>query len=144
MFRRGAVYWCQDNETGKQVSFQTKDRAVAERLFFARNEAHSDSMGISAGGLYDLNTIKYTLVGSYWTTSLIGRGNHQFVSLNPSVLWQLPRALTFHSDGRWIFGIGVKVTFGPDGTQTSTSGKLRGEFKFSRLFRSSPDRAEKK
>lgn len=40
MFRRGAVYWCQDNETGKQVSLQTKDRAVAERLFFARNEAH--------------------------------------------------------------------------------------------------------
>ena len=29
MFLRGAVFWCQDNETGKQQSLGTKDRAVA-------------------------------------------------------------------------------------------------------------------
>src|SRR5512137_2198896 len=40
MFRRGQVFWCQDNYSGRQESLQTKDRAVAERLLHARNEAH--------------------------------------------------------------------------------------------------------
>jgi len=40
MFRRGSVFWCQDNETRKQESLQTKARATAERLLHARNEAH--------------------------------------------------------------------------------------------------------
>lgn len=34
------MYWCQDNETGKQETLRTKDRATAERLFNAKNEAH--------------------------------------------------------------------------------------------------------
>jgi hypothetical protein len=40
MFLRGTVFWCQDNETGKQETLRTKDRAEAERLFDAKNEAH--------------------------------------------------------------------------------------------------------
>ncbi len=40
MFLRGTVFWCQDNETGKQETLRTKDRATAERLFAAKNEAH--------------------------------------------------------------------------------------------------------
>lgn len=40
MFLRGSVYWCQDNETGKQETLRTKDRTTAERLFNAKNEAH--------------------------------------------------------------------------------------------------------
>ncbi|MEI6078065.1 MAG: hypothetical protein WCS94_20970 [Verrucomicrobiota bacterium] len=40
MFRRGAVYWIQHNETGKQESLRTKDKLEAKRLFQARNEAH--------------------------------------------------------------------------------------------------------
>jgi len=111
---------------------------------FARNDAHSHSMGVSGGFLYDRDTLKYTLVFSDWTTSLLGRGSHQFVSVNPSVLWQLPRALTLYSDGRWIFGVGVKAMFGPDGTELGTSAKLRGEFRFLRRFRFAPNQAEKK
>lgn len=40
MFLRGSVFWCQDNQTGKQETLRTKDRATAERLFNAKNEAH--------------------------------------------------------------------------------------------------------
>ena len=39
MFRRGTVYWIQDNQSGKQETLRTKDRAIAERLFNAKNEA---------------------------------------------------------------------------------------------------------
>ena len=102
---------------------------------FTENQPHSDSMGLSAGAFYDRDTFKYTLTASYWTTSLIGRGDRQFFGLNPSVLWQLPRALTFHSKGQWIFGVGLKATHGPDGTDLGVSAKLRGEFKLSRLWK---------
>jgi integrase len=40
MFRRGAVYWIQDNTTGKQESLGTKIKSEAQRLFAVRNEAH--------------------------------------------------------------------------------------------------------
>jgi integrase len=39
LFRRGQVFWCQDNYTGRQESLRTRDRTVAERLLHARNEA---------------------------------------------------------------------------------------------------------
>jgi integrase len=40
MFRRGNVFWAQNNETGKQESLGTKIRSEAERLLNAKNEAH--------------------------------------------------------------------------------------------------------
>lgn len=38
MFRRGYVYYCQDNVTGKQESLRTSDEKSARRLFNAKNE----------------------------------------------------------------------------------------------------------
>ena len=102
---------------------------------FTKNQPHSDSMGLSGGFFYDRDQFKYTLVTSYWTTSLIGHDDRQFISVNPSVLWQLPPALKFHAKGNWIFGIGLKANFGPDGTSLGVSAKLRGEFNFRRFFR---------
>jgi hypothetical protein len=103
---------------------------------FTKNQPHSDSMGASVGAFYDRGTFKYTLVTSYWTTALIGQGSRHYTSVNPSVLFQLPPALKFHAKGNWIFGLGFKANFGPDGTDTGVSAKLRGEFKLSHLFRS--------
>lgn len=40
MFLQGIVYWIQDNETNKQSSLKTRDRAEAERLFNVKNKAH--------------------------------------------------------------------------------------------------------
>ncbi len=39
IFRRGPVLYCRDLETGKNESLKTNDRAVAERLVHAKNEA---------------------------------------------------------------------------------------------------------
>lgn len=44
LFRRGQVFWCQDNYTGRQQSLGTKDRDLAERLLHARNEAHEQPL----------------------------------------------------------------------------------------------------
>jgi len=37
-FRRGNVWWCQDNESGKQESLRTKDKTEALRLLDIRNQ----------------------------------------------------------------------------------------------------------
>ena len=39
MYRRGGIYYCQNNETGKQESLHTGDKAEARRLLNAKNEA---------------------------------------------------------------------------------------------------------
>ncbi len=39
MFLRGSIFWCQDNEIGKQETLRAKDRVTAE-LLNAQNEAH--------------------------------------------------------------------------------------------------------
>jgi hypothetical protein len=39
MFRRGNVYWIQNNNSAKQESLRTKDRDEAVRLLSAKNEA---------------------------------------------------------------------------------------------------------
>ena len=99
-----------------------------------RNLPHSDAMGVSPGFIYDAGSLKYTLVLNYRTTSLIGSGNHHYYAANPSVLWELPKKLTFNSSGRWVVGLGYKWSHGPEGSDTGTSLKLRGEFKFTRLL----------
>lgn len=98
------------------------------------NTPKSHAMGVSPGFIYDAGTLKYTLVLNYSTTALIGSGNNHFYGVNPSVLWELPRKLTFSSNSRWVVGLGYKWGHGPDGTDSGTSVKLRGEFKFTRLL----------
>ena len=98
------------------------------------NTPRSDAMGVSPGFIYDAGAFKYTLVLNYSTTALIGTGNHHYYAANPSVLWELPKKLTFNSSGKWVVGLGYKWTDGPDGTDSGTGLKLRGEFKFTRLF----------
>lgn len=39
MFRRGNVFWCQDNISRKQETLRTKDRETALRVLHAKNEA---------------------------------------------------------------------------------------------------------
>jgi integrase len=38
MFRRGTVYWCQNNQTGKQESLRTKDKGEARALLDLKNQ----------------------------------------------------------------------------------------------------------
>ncbi|HXE43263.1 MAG TPA: hypothetical protein VN516_09585, partial [Candidatus Baltobacteraceae bacterium] len=39
MFRRGKMFYCQDRMTGKQISLQTRDKAEAQKIIQAKNEA---------------------------------------------------------------------------------------------------------
>jgi len=39
LFQRAGIFYCEDTGTGKQTSLRTRDRAQAERLLAAKNEA---------------------------------------------------------------------------------------------------------
>jgi integrase len=40
LFRRGKMFYCQNAETGQQLSLKTRDQAAAQALLHARNESH--------------------------------------------------------------------------------------------------------
>ncbi len=101
---------------------------------FRKNDPHSSSFTLAGGLVYDRFPYHYTLETGYQTTALVGRDDKQFFFIRPGFAWDLPRKLTFNSHGRWLVGLGTKITFGPDGTRLDSGGKLRGEFRLSRLF----------
>lgn len=102
---------------------------------FRRNDPHSTSMTFGTGFVLDRFPYHYTLETGYQTTSLVGKDNKQFVYFRPGFAWDLPRRLTFGSNGRWLLGASVKITEGPDGTRFDSGGKIRGEFSLTRWFR---------
>lgn len=102
---------------------------------FRKNDPHSTSILIGGGFVLDRYPYHYTLETGYQTTSLVGKGDKQFVFVRPGFAWDLPRWLTFDSHGRWLLGGSIKITEGPDGTRVDTGGKLRGEFSITRWFR---------
>lgn len=105
---------------------------------FERNESRSNSVAFTPGFVYDRYPWHYTFEATYETTALIGHDNRQFITLRPGIAWDLPRTWTFNSSGRWLIGFGYHITFGPDGTTSGSGGKIRGEFRLSRLFKRGP------
>lgn len=102
---------------------------------FRKNDPHSTSLLFGSGFVLDRFPYHYTFEAGYQTTSLVGKGNKQFVFVKPGFAWDLPRQLTFDSHGRWLLGLSIKIMEGPDGTRVDSGGKLRGEINISRWFR---------
>jgi len=102
---------------------------------FEKNELHSSSLFLTQGAIYTRYPFHYTLELTYATTSLIGHDNQQAFTVRPGFAWDLPPALRFHSKGRIVVAVGFHVTFGPDGTSTGGGGKMRAEFRLSKMLR---------
>ncbi|MFA5058995.1 MAG: hypothetical protein WC485_12840 [Opitutaceae bacterium] len=102
---------------------------------FAVNQPHSNSVTLAPGLLYDRKSWHYTLEVDCTTTSVVGQGNKNFLTIRPGVVWDLPKKLVFNAHGRWLAGFNVTATFGPDGNTFSTGGRFRGELNLTRLFR---------
>ena len=113
------------------VDLMQKSHVIGQ---FRKNDTHSSSLLLSTGFVLDRYPYHYTLETGAQTTSLIGKDNKQYFFVKPGFAWDLPRRLTFNSHGRWLFGVSVKVTQGPDGVRVDTGGKIRGEFNLKRWF----------
>lgn len=95
-----------------------------------RNTPHDDSLSVTAGAVYDLGQLKWTLQATYTTTLLVSGVDDNYFTLRPSVLWFVPRRFTFNSKTQWIVGFGARSTWGPDGYEFSTGTRVRAELTF--------------
>ena len=101
---------------------------------FGKNEPHSHSMSLRPGLLYDRGPWHYTLEVDGTTTRYIGSGSHDFLTIRPGIVWDLPKSLMFHARGRWLVGFNLTFVFGPDGNTISTGGRFRGEVNLTHWF----------
>lgn len=98
------------------------------------NTPLSDSLSLTTGGIYDLGQVKWTLESTYTTTALIGRDAQNIFTVRPSLLWFVPKKITFHSKTQWIVGLGARATWGPDGFEFSTGTRVRAEITFQQVL----------
>lgn len=107
---------------------------VSNRGELEKNELGDDSVNLSTGVLWERGTTTYALEATYATTRFTADVNRDVYALRPSVLWVLPAKYTFHSKGKWLFGVGLRLSHGPDGNNIGLSAKLRASFDFKRLL----------
>lgn len=101
---------------------------------FGSNQPHNNSMSVTAGGVYDLGQLKWTLTTTYTTTALVSNRPEHFYYLQPGLLWYVPRQYTFNSKTQWIIALGAGTTWGPDGTNFSLSSRVRAEITFRQVL----------
>lgn len=99
-----------------------------------RNQPLDDSMNFTAGAIYDLGQLKWTLTATYATTAGLGEATEHFFYLRPSLLWYVPRRFTLNSKTQWLLGLGLRCSWGPDGTQVSFSNRVRAEITFRQVL----------
>lgn len=95
-----------------------------------RNQPLDDSVNFTAGAIYDLGQVKWTVSATYATTAGLGATTGHFYYLRPSVLWYVPKKYTFNSQTQWIIGLGLRASYGPDGTELSIYNRVRAEITF--------------
>lgn len=98
-----------------------------------RNQPRDDSLALTAGAVYDLGQFKWTVQTTYANTWIGGEDDH-FFTIRPSVLWFVPRKLTFNSNTQWIVGLGARSTWGPDGHEIASSSRVRAEVTFRQVM----------
>jgi hypothetical protein len=99
-----------------------------------RNQPLDDSMNFTAGAIYDLGEFKWTLSTTYATTAGLGDAAEHFFYVRPNLLWYVPRKFTFNSKTQWLLGLGLRASWGPDGTQLSFYNRVRAEITFRQVM----------
>jgi hypothetical protein len=98
------------------------------------NALGDDSLRFSGGVLYERGPLTYTLEATYATTRLTSAVNREVYSLKPGVVWVIPSKYTFGSNSKWLLGVALVFSQGPDGNDVRLSTRLRVNFDFKRLL----------
>lgn len=104
------------------------------RGHFEPNQPRDDSLSVTAGGVYEMGQIKWTLSGTYTTTAPFADRPDHFFYLQPSLLWYVPKKLAFHSKTQWIIGFGTPMIWGPAGYEFKVATRLRAEITFRQVL----------
>jgi len=98
------------------------------------NTPTEDTWSLIAGGIYDMGQIKWTLQTTYTTTTFIDSNDQHYFTINPSMLWFVPKRFTLNSKTQWIIGVGARSTWGPGGHEFSFSNRVRAELTFRQVM----------
>lgn len=101
-----------------------------------KNELSDDAVNLSGGFVWKRGPMNYTLEATYATTRVLGKVNEDAFSILPGFVWEVPERYTKNwLGGRWLIGLGTRMTFGEDGTDFGASAKVRVNFDFKKLLK---------
>lgn len=103
------------------------------------NQLSDSAFTGSAGFVWDLGTLHATFQTDFGTTRAFGESSNDAITLRPGLLWEVP-ARWSPTNGRWMIGGGMRATFGPDGSSTSMSVKVRVDSNLKQWWRRHFDR----
>jgi hypothetical protein len=101
-----------------------------------KNELGDDSVSVSGGFVWQRKALSYTLEMSYASTRLTGAIDRDVFTIRPGIVWKIPPQYIFNAKGRWLIGLGTRISYGSDGADYGISAKLRGSFDFKNWWRS--------
>lgn len=125
----GAPGWRVFTGFGWDAVTQTTTRGALEK-----NELGDDSINLTGGFLYERGPVTYALEATYYTTRFTASVNRDVYAVRPSLVWALPPKYTFGAKGKWLLGLGLRLSHGPDGNDIGVNAKLRVNFDFKRLL----------
>ena len=67
---------------------------------------------------------------------LTGAIDRDVFTIRPGIVWKIPPQYIFNAKGRWLIGLGTRISYGSDGADYGISAKLRGSFDFKNWWRS--------
>lgn len=107
-----------------------------------RNVPLDDSLNFTAGAVYDLGQIKWTISATYATTAGLGDLTEHYFYLRPNLLWSVPRRFTLNSKTNWLVGLGLRASWGPDGSEVSFRSRVRAEITFRQVMQNIRNRGK--
>ena len=125
----GAPGWRVFAGGGWDAVTQTTTRGALEK-----NELGDDSINLTGGFLYERGPVTYAFEATYYTTRFTAPVNRDVYAVRPSLVWALPPKYTFGAKGKWLLGLGFRLSHGPDGNDLGVNAKLRVNFDFKRLL----------
>jgi hypothetical protein len=100
-----------------------------------KNDLGDDSVSVSGGFVWQRKALSYTLEMSYASTRLTGVNDRDVFTIRPGIVWKIPPKYIFNAKGRWLVGVGTRISYGADGADYGISAKLRGSFDFKNWWR---------
>lgn len=107
----------------------------------SKNALREDNHSLSGGFILDRGRIHYTLETKWITTRLLSSKEEDVLEVRPGIVWELGRPRE-NGKARWLLGLSLSSSFGPDGDNYSVGTRLRGDFDLKRLFRRGEDKEE--
>jgi hypothetical protein len=99
------------------------------------NELRDSNSTLSGGFIVDRGRIHYTFEAKATTTRLLGDSSDEVYEIRPGIIWELGKPRADGSRSRWLLGLGLSTTFGPDGTEFGLGARLRMDINLKRLLR---------